>query len=144
MFDYQVVIMVALCFLCFNKASFWGAFTLYSAYSVYSVFIIPLPDIYYYSCTATITFIVGLILQRHYFVAAICSYSLVLVNVLGYWLYENMYDPLLYDNIYAIILIIQAASLLPRGLLNGLRRNNQHLMAKFGFFNSCTSFLVTL
>ena len=100
MYDYQIVIMIILCFLCFNKASFWGAFTLYSAYSVYSVFILPLPGIYYYSCTATAVFVVGLILQKHFFVAAICSYVLVLLNVFGYWLYENNYDPTLYDNMY--------------------------------------------
>lgn len=127
--------MVTLCFLCFNKASFWGAFTLYSSYSVYSVFIIPLQDIYYYSCAATLTFIVGLILQRYYFVAAICSYSLVLVNIVGYWLYENYYEPALYDNISAIILLIQLSSLLPKGLLNGLRRNYKHSLVKPPFFD---------
>lgn len=135
MFEYQIVIMAVLCFLCFSKSSFWGALTLYTAYSVYSVFILPLPGIYYYSSAAVAVFIVGLILQKHFFVASICSYVLVLVNVFGYWLYENSYDPDLYDNIYSIILIIQVASLLPKGLLNGLRRNNQHTTAKYSLFN---------
>jgi len=137
MFSYQIVLMFVLVGLCFRKASFWGAFTLYILYAIYFLIVIPLPGELYYSFTAAIALSAGLLLHRHYFVSAICSYSLVLVNVLGYWLYENMYDPFIYDNIYQIILIIQVAALtLPPGaLLNGLRRYLKHSMAKFTFFN---------
>ena len=135
MFDYQIAIIITLCFLCFNKASFWGAFTLYVAYCIYAPFVIPMAAIYYYSCAATLNLIVGLILQRCYFVASMCSYSLVVVNVFGFWLWHKGYDPDLYDNISAIILLIQLSSLLPKGLLDGLRRINKHLMVKPPFFN---------
>ncbi len=88
-----------------------------------------------HSLSSLLNFIVGIILQRDYKAAAICSFSLPVVNIFGYWLYEKGYDPVIYDNICAAILIIQISSLLPKGLLNGLRRNNQHPMAKFSFFN---------
>ena len=130
-----MVIMVLLCFLCFNKASFWGAFTLYTAYCIYASFIVPMPAIYLYSCTALLNLIVGVILQKAFRVAALCAYALVFVNVGGFLLWVKFYPHALYDNISAIILIIQISSLLPKGLLNGLRRNNQHFMAKFSFFN---------
>lgn len=135
MFTYQVVIMVVLCFLCLDKASFWGAFTVLMAFCLYGLLVIPSPDMYYYSLSSLLNFIVGIVLQRNYRVAAICSFSLPVVNVFGFWLYEAGYDSVIYDNICAIILLIQLSSLLPKGLLNGIRRNDQYPMAKFGFFN---------
>ena len=135
MHTYQMVIMILLCFLCFNKASFWGAFTLYVAYCIYAPFIVPMSSIYYYSCAASLNLIVGVILQRHYLVAAMCAYALVFTNVVGFLLWVKFYPHALYDNISAIILIIQISSLLPKGLLNGLRRNIQHSMAKSDGFN---------
>ena len=135
MFSFQIVIMFTLCSLCFCKASFWGAFTLYISYCVYWAFVIPVSDNYYYPCAALLTLIVGLILQQGYKVAAICSYCLVLVNTAGYIIFELGYKHDIYDNICSIILLIQLSSLLPKGLLNGLRRNNQHPTTKFSFFN---------
>ncbi len=135
MFSYQIFIMILLCFLLLNKASFLGAFIILMAFCVYGMLVIPMQDTHYYSCAALLVFAVGYILHGRYNLAAICSYSLVIANVGGYWLYENYYEPVLYDNICAIILLIQLSSLLPKGLLNGLRRNNQHTMAKFTFFN---------
>lgn len=135
MFSYQVIIMIALCLLCLNKASFKGAFVLLIAYCIYAPLIIPMQAIYYYSCATLLALIVGLVLHDRYIVAAICSYSLTMVNVLGFFLWFNYYDPTLYDNMSAIILIIQAVSLLPRELLNGFRRNNQYSMAKPDSFN---------
>ena len=127
--------MLALCFLCLNKASFWGAFTLAIAYCFYASFIIQLPDIYLYFCTASLNFIVGDILRKDYRVAALCAYSLVFVNVIGFLLWVKFYSPALYDNISAIILIIQLSSLLPKGLLNGFGNNNKRTTAKPPFFN---------
>ena len=135
MYSYQVIIMIVLCLLCLNKASFYGAFVILTAFCIYSPLIIPMPAMYYYSCAGLLNLIVGLILQKDYTTTATCSYSLVVVNLIGYFIYEKGYDPVLYDNISAIILIIQLSSLLPKGLLNGFGHNNKHLMVKHPFFN---------
>ena len=127
--------MMLLFFLCFNKASFWGAFTLCTAYCIYAPLIVPMPAICLYSCAASLNLIVGVILHKDFRVAAVCAYLLVLVNVGGFLLWVKFYPHALYDNISAIILIIQISSLLPKGLLNGLRRNVQHPMVKRPFFN---------
>ena len=135
MYSYQVFIMIVLCLLCLNKASFYGAFVILTAFCIYSPLIIPMPAMYYYSCAGLLNLIVGLILQKDYNAAATCSYSLVIVNLVGYFIYEKGYDPVLYDNISAIILIIQLSSLLPKGLLNGLGHSNKHSLVKSDFFN---------
>jgi len=134
MFSYQVGIMIALCLLCMNKVSFWGAFILLISYCFYYLLVVPLPDDYYYSCSALTVFLVGLVLQKYYVVAAICSYVLVPVNAVGFLLYDNNYEPTLYDNVCLVILIIQLISLLPKGLLNGLGRN-KYFMVNHPFFN---------
>lgn len=135
MHSYQAIIMIVLCLLCLNRASFNGAFVILIAFCIYSPLIIPMPAMYYYSCAGLLNLIVGLVLQKDYNSTAMCSYSLVVVNLVGYFIYEKGYDPVLYDNISAIILIIQLSSLLPKGLLNGFGHNNKHSMVKPSFFN---------
>jgi hypothetical protein len=138
MFSYQMAIMIVLCLLCVNKASFWGAFTLLVAYCIYAPLVIPMPAIYYYSCASSLALFVGIILHKRHKVAAICAYSLPLVNILGFFLWVNYYTPGLYDNISAVILIIQVISLLPKRLLNGFRfyrYNHQHSLVKSSGFN---------
>ena len=135
MFNYQIIIMISLCLLCLNEASFKGALVLFISYCIYAQLITPMQAIYYYSCASLLAFIVGLILHRDYIVTAICAYSLTAVNILGFFLWANYYEPTIYDNISSIILIIQALSLLPKGLLNGFRHNNQHSLVESSDFN---------
>lgn len=137
MYSYQIAIMMALCLLCFNKASFWGAFTLYVAYCIYSPIIVPMSAIYYYSCAAFLNLIVGIILHIKYKSTAICSYGLVFVNLFGFWLWHASFDPFLYDMMSALILVIQLISLIPKRLLNGFkfRSYSKRPMVKPDIFN---------
>ncbi len=133
----QWILFSIICLLLFSKdkASSIDAFVLVIAYLFYASFIVKAPDILYYSYAAFMNLIVGIILQPRNTHAAICSYSLVLCNVLGFFLWYNYYDPDLYDNIALLILALQTITILPTRLLNGLRCYIQHIMAKSRIFN---------
>lgn len=119
-----------------DKASSTDAFILIIAYLFYQSFIVGIPFTQYYSYTAFLNLIVGIILQKRNTYAALCSYSLVFCNVMGFLLWYKYYDPDIYDNISLLILILQIITILPKRLLNGLRNSIEHIVAKSPIFNS--------
>jgi len=135
MINYQWVLVFIIYLLLMNKVSNTDASILLSAYVSYQLLVIPL-DTLYYSCSALLNLLVGSALHKRNKPAAICSYSLVLCSVFGYALWLGYYEPYIYDKICLLILLIQILTITPKGLLNGLRNNIQHTMAKFTIFNS--------
>ncbi len=133
----QWIIFSIMCLLLFSrdKDSQFSAVVLIVAYLFYQAFIVSASDINYYLYTAFLNLSVGVILQKRNPYAAICSYSLTLCSVGGFFLWYNYYDPDVYDNISLLILILQMITILPTRLLNGLRSSIQHIMAKSPIFN---------
>ncbi len=74
----------------------------------------------YYIVMCFLSLSVGLMLSQRFFVAAMCSYALVLVNLVGYLLWYKHYPHHLYDFLSAIILVIQFIFILPKVILNGI------------------------
>lgn len=138
MYITQWIVFSIICLLLFSKDkdSQLSAAILVIAYLFYQAFIVGTPFILYYSYAAFLNLIVGIVLQKRNPYAAICSYSLTLCNVGGFFLWYNYYDPDVYDNISLLILILQTITILPTRLLNGLRTSIQHIMAKSPIFNS--------
>ena len=116
----QWILFSVLCVLLFDKdkASQFCAFILIIAYLFYQSFIVGIPFTQYYSYAAFLNLLVGIALQPKNKIAAICSYSLVLCNVLGFFLWYNYYTPVVYDNISLLILVLQTIAILPTRLLN--------------------------
>lgn len=132
----QWVVFSIILLVFFVKANKTDAFILLCTYLYYIEFIIPLSDIYYYSGSALLNLGAGLSLHFINKNAAICSYLLVPLNVIGYLLWYKYYPPTIYDNIALLILVLQLVTLLPKGALNGLRYNCKYIMAKSTYFNS--------
>jgi len=134
----QWVVFSVITLLLFSKDrdSQFSAVILVVAYLFYQAFIVGTPYILYYSYAAFLNLIVGMTLQDRNKYAAICSYSLTLCNVMGFFLWYNYYEPDVYDNISLLILILQTITILPTRLLNGLRNSIKHIVAKSRIFNS--------
>lgn len=132
----QVIIYSTVITLLFNKASQKDAFVLFVAYSFYEIKIVDLDAIYYYSCASLLNLIVGLILHHKNKLAAICAYSLIFVNLLGFYIWYQYLPSTIYDNISLVILIAQLITILPKGLLNGLGYYFKYIMAKPNGFDS--------
>jgi len=135
----QWIIFFIIFLLLFNKASRVDAFILITAYIIYQSFVVDLSAVYYYSIAASLNLIVGLVIHSRNKYAAMCSYSLIFVNVFGYFLWYQYYDPDIYDNISLSILALQIITILPKGLLNGLGNIIKYIMAKSPIFNSIQS-----
>jgi len=136
---WQVIIFLLIFLLIFNEASRYDAFILFVAYSFYQLSIVDLDAIYYYSCASLLNLSVGFILHHKNKYAAICSYSLIFVNILGFFLWYQYLPPTIYDNISLVILIIQLITITPKGLLNGLRYYIQHHAPSSNVFDSLES-----
>lgn len=134
----QWIIFSIMCLLLLSKDkdTQFSAAVLVVAYLFYQSFIVSASDINYYLYTPFLNLVTGIALQKRNPYAAICSYSLALFSVGGFFLWYNYYEPDIYDNISLLILILQAITILPTRLINGLRDNIKHLMAKSRIFNS--------
>lgn len=136
MISIQLSIFFVIFLLLFNKESRVDAFILFAAYSVYMVFTFYLPAIsedgfYKYSITAGLNLTVGFLLHQRNVHAAICSYTLVIVNLIGFCIWY-LHLPLTdYNNFSLAVLIIQLITITPKGLTNGLRRYSECITAKF-------------
>lgn len=135
MTEIQWILFAVIYVLIFNRASELGAIVLFTAYSFYALFVIDLDAVYYYSVTALINLCSGLALHANNKYTAICSYFLVVINLLGFWLWYQYLPPALYDNICLAILFIQVITIIPKGLLNGLRDYCKHTLANITIFN---------
>ena len=136
MFYSQWCVFSIITILVFIKASKSDAFILFSGYLFYIWFIVDVNGVYYYSCSAILNLIIGLNLHFINKRAAICSYLLVIVYLLGVLLWYGYYEPTLYDNISILILVIQLITITPKGLLNGFRYNIEYITSKLAFFDS--------
>lgn len=134
--QWAIFSVIALLLFSKDKDSQVSSAILIVAYLFYQAFIVDAPAILFYSYAAFLNLIVGIVLQKRNPYAAICSYSLTLCNVGGFFLWYNYYEPDVYDNISLLILILQTITILPTRLLNGLRTSIQHIMAKSPIFNS--------
>ena len=80
--------------------------------AIYFNFIINAEWDYYYLYSATLDTSVGVILYGRYRAVAILSFSLIIINYVGYFLSINYHDPYIYDNIYLTIILLQVLVLL--------------------------------
>ena len=119
----QWVIFSVITLLLFSndKDSQFSAVILVVAYLFYQAFIVDTPLVLRYSYSAFLNLIVGIALHKRNVYAALCSYILVLCNVFGFILWVNYYAHHTYDNISLVILALQAITIFPTRLLNGLR-----------------------
>ena len=86
----------------------------------YFLFIIDVSWKYYYLYSATLNTVLGVTLYfLSYKVVGLLSFLLIPVNILGYVLCKNYQEPYLYDNMCAIIILLQILSLIARGLTDG-------------------------
>jgi hypothetical protein len=76
----------------------------------------------YYLYSAALDTAIGVILYSRYRVVAILSFSLIIVNYIGYLLSLNYYESTIYDNIYLTIIALQIIMLIFRGLFDGIDR----------------------
>lgn len=107
--------------LLFNKRSSSAATILIITYLLYEVFVVDLAGVYYYSATATLNFVAGCVLCTVNKRAAICSYGLVICNLIGYIMWFTYYEPNLYNSMSLSVLTVQILTILPKGLINGCR-----------------------
>ena len=111
------------CFLALiiPKRTRFAATTILVGYAVYITAIMVLPDAYYYHGAALLNLMLGYILLARYKLVALCSFSLILVNFIGFIRYENYQEPALYNATSSIVIALQVALLCIRILSDGYR-----------------------
>ena len=133
----DVFIIGAFTALLFPEQSRFAAKIILLFYLVYFIFVIDADWDNYYLYSATLDTIIGVMLYRRYRVVAILSFSLIIVNYIGYLLSLNYYEPTIYDSMYLIITLLQIIMLIIRGLLNGIDRpHNFNTLVFFVDFDS--------
>lgn len=125
--------------LLFPKASRYGALVLLTESIIYFLFIKDLPGEYYYMVCAFIATVTAFLLSKTHLLTSILLFSLISVNFFGWVLYENYYDPDLYDIIYAIITVAIALSIIPRGLVNGIYNGIRAFFIKYSLVRATNS-----
>jgi len=106
--------------LLFFKPSRSAAKVILVGYLIYLIFILPIDGPYYYKLAALLNMIIGFILYKEYRIVALLSFSLILVNSVGLVLYNNYYEPTIYDNLSLLIIALQILILIARVTLNGI------------------------
>lgn len=122
--DFDIVVICVCVLLLAMKATREGALILLASNLIYFVLIIDTKWTVYYSVLALLNIVTGIFLQDKYKISAFCSYSLVIVSVLGFWLRYKNYPPDLFNVICWIILSIQLIFFIPRILSHGRDGNN--------------------
>lgn len=89
-------------------------------YLIYYFSIVDLPGEYYYHSSALLNTVIGVILIKKYPAVAILSFSLILINLIGFVLYDNFYDPSVYNKLSSFAIFLQIIMLTIRMLLNGV------------------------
>lgn len=119
MYIYQYVLMAAFCGLLFKKETRFASIVFLFGWSIYYVITLDLDAVYYYAASATIETAIGFTLNKRYRLVSYLGYSLIIVNLYGFYLYENKIQPQSYDIIYAMISTLQILILITRGFVNG-------------------------
>lgn len=134
---WQLYFIGAFIALLIPRQSRLAAFIILSFSVIHFNFIVPLDWTEYYLYSATLNTVLGVILFRWYKLVATLSFLLIPVNILGYLLCKNYYEPTIYDNMCLIIILLQIIMLTIRGLLNGIdRRYNYSPMVFLVNFDS--------
>ena len=111
----NLVLLITLIFLTIPLRTRFTASTLIGMYLLYQAFVVNLDGLLYYGGAATIDLIVAVFLlnmeKRHVTVAYLAILS-IFVNFFGWMLYENHYDPMLYNTVALTVSCIQVLVLL--------------------------------
>ena len=118
-----LVIFLLLLSKILTKGSSVAASILIITYLLYELLVVDLSKPNYYSATAALNFIAGCVMYSVSVRVAICSYSLVACNSIGYILWVTYSSPSLYNSMSFSILTVQILMLLPKGLINGFGNN---------------------
>jgi hypothetical protein len=102
-----------------------AAFVMLAFNFIYFQFVLNLDWTEYYHYSATLCATIGVILYRKYKLVALLSFLLIPVNIIGYLLCKNYFDPYIYDNMCLTITLLQVVVLLSRGLTNGISWGNK-------------------
>jgi hypothetical protein len=86
------------------------------SYFVYDNLILPLDGFNYYHFCALLNLGIGLLIINKHFIVGLFSFSLIPVNLVGYFLFMKYYDPVIYDNIALSIISMQILILTIRSL----------------------------
>lgn len=122
MYIYQYIFITVFICLTFNKSTRFAALVFLYAYIFYYFFILDLNGNYYYHACAAIELIKGYMLNKRYFAVSILAYCLILINFIGFVMFDLYIDPFVYDIICATVLTLQILVLLTRALTNGVYR----------------------
>ncbi|PHR55926.1 MAG: hypothetical protein COA43_14500 [Robiginitomaculum sp.] len=101
------------------------ALLVYYAIGVAMYFIIDVESYnsyYVIMCISSLS--LAVVIQDEFKFAALCSYLLIPINILGYFLWYKYYPHDLYSVLASCLLIIQFLSILPKAILNGTTRTN--------------------
>ena len=128
--------MAAVCCLFIVPKLRYPAYIFVCSWVTYYIFLInilesPFED-YYFAGSALIEFFIGWALNKGFKLVSLLSYSLILVNFIGYCFHYYELDQFYYIVIYAIIEILRILVLIARGLLDGVDKNRWRLRLRFG------------
>ena len=137
---YQLVFIGAFIALLLPKETRFAAVAILAFNAVYFSFIIDKEWTSYYHWSATINTLLGIILYFKYRAVAILSFLLIPINIIGYLLCKNYYDPFIYDNMCFIVILLQILLLTVRGLTDGTswgdKRNPLVFLANFDSYKN--------
>jgi len=136
----QCVFIVAFVVLLIPERSRLAAIVILVFNLIYFQFILPLDWEVYYHFSATLNTLLGVILYYRYKSVAILSFLLIPINVIGYLLCKNYYDPFIYDNMCFVVIALQIILLTVRGLTDGTswggKRNSLVFLANFDSYKN--------
>lgn len=106
--------------LLLSKTTRYASAVILAGYALYFSVIEPLPGQYYYHMTALLNLIIGCILFPRYKLVALLSFALIVVNNIGFLIYDAGYEPTLYNNLSLVIITIQILLLYIRAITDGI------------------------
>lgn len=125
MTGWQLISIGVFIALMLNKQSRYAAMVMLVFNLIYFTFIIDLHWSVYYHWSATLNTVLALTIYSRYKAVAILSFLLIPINVLGYELCKNYYEPDIYDNICMLIILLQIIILISRCISHGVDGRNR-------------------
>ena len=137
MYIYQYLLFAGFLLLLTSNMTRDAALIFLVGWVVYLVVTIGASNSVYFVASGTIETAIAFYLNKRYRLVSYLGYSLLLVNVFGYFLYVNGISRGLYDLVYAIISVTQFLFLLARAIPNGLNRlHRKHFVVRAINFDS--------
>lgn len=124
--------------LCFPERTRFTALVLFFAYLAYSTFMVNLIGLMYYGGTATLNFIVACVLSQFERRSALVMWlavSHILINFIGWVMYENYYPAHYYNVASLTVSTIQVLALIT-GFFNARLANSDTWLCMVRCFNS--------